>query len=74
MVWALTLLSWASRARSGETVPPVPGTVVAVVPVDLEALPGRTAAAIYCVICHALPNPTDLDRRTWSEELLPKMR
>ena len=74
MVWALTLLSLVSRARSGETVPPVPGTVVAVVPVDLEALPGRTAAAIYCVICHALPNPTDLDRRTWSEELLPKMR
>ncbi|MEN9602273.1 MAG: hypothetical protein RIS56_1879 [Verrucomicrobiota bacterium] len=74
MVWALTLLSLVSRARSGETVPPVPGTVAAVVPVDLEALPGRTAAAIYCVICHALPNPTDLDRRTWSEELLPKMR
>ena len=47
---------------------------MAAVTVDLETLPGRSAAAIYCVICHALPNPSDLDRRTWSEELLPKMR
>ena len=41
---------------------------------DPESLPGKKAAAIHCVICHALPNPSDLDRRTWSEELLPKMR
>ena len=41
---------------------------------DPESLPGRKAAAIYCVLCHALPNPSDLDRRTWAEELLPKMR
>ena len=70
----LTLLSLASLVGASEAVPPVPGTAAAVVTVDFEALPGRTAAAIYCVICHALPNPTDLDRRTWSEELLPKMR
>ena len=41
---------------------------------DADPLPGRKAAAIYCVLCHALPSPSDLDRRTWSEELLPKMR
>lgn len=76
MVWALTLLLLVSRARSGEATPVVSekeNSAVAVT-VDLETLPGRSAAAIYCVICHALPNPSDLDRRTWSEELLPKMR
>ena len=31
---------------------------------DPESLPGKKAAAIHCVICHALPNPSDLDRRT----------
>lgn len=36
--------------------------------------PGRRAASIHCVRCHALPSPSDLDRRTWREELLPKMR
>jgi len=40
----------------------------------LDPLAGKKAAAIYCVMCHALPDPSDLDRRTWSEELLPKMR
>ena len=76
MVWALTLLLLVSRARSGEATPVVSekeNSAVAVT-LDLETLPGRSAAAIYCVICHALPNPSDLDRRTWSEELLPKMR
>jgi len=52
-------------------VPRSPATSAAVAH---ENLPGRKAAAIYCVLCHALPNPSDLDRRTWSEELLPKMR
>ena len=41
---------------------------------DPESLSGKKAAAIYCAMCHALPDPADLDRRTWREELLPKMR
>jgi hypothetical protein len=40
----------------------------------LAAHPGRLAAMTYCVTCHALPRPEDLDRRTWHRELLPKMR
>ena len=69
---ALPLLPLASLVGAGQVVPAVPAPPAAAVTVDLETLPGRSAAAIYCVICHALPNPSDLDRRTWSEELLPK--
>lgn len=35
---------------------------------------GRQAAAVFCAQCHLAPLPGDLDRRTWHEELLPKMR
>jgi hypothetical protein len=41
---------------------------------DLRTHPGRLAAATYCGTCHLVPLPGDLDRRTWHEELLPKMR
>ena len=34
----------------------------------------RLAAATHCVACHALPDPRHLDRATWTNELLPKMR
>ena len=39
-----------------------------------EIHPGRLAALTHCGTCHIVPLPTDLDRRTWHEELLPKMR
>ena len=35
---------------------------------------GRVAAQSYCSTCHLTPDPEMLDRRTWREELLPKMK
>ena len=70
----LTLLPLAFCVGASDATSAAPETSAAAVTVDLETLPGRRAAAIHCVMCHALPNPSDLDRRTWSEELLPKMR
>jgi hypothetical protein len=35
---------------------------------------GRLAAQSYCQTCHAFPDPETLDRKTWRDELLPKMR
>ncbi len=35
---------------------------------------GRVAAQSYCSTCHLVPEPAMLDRRTWKEELLPKMK
>jgi len=35
---------------------------------------GPIAAATHCQTCHLLPDPALLDRRTWHDELLPKMR
>jgi hypothetical protein len=35
---------------------------------------GRLAAATHCQQCHLLPDPALQDRRTWREELLPRMR
>ena len=34
----------------------------------------RLAAVTHCATCHALPEPSRLDRQTWTNELLPKMR
>jgi len=35
---------------------------------------GRIAAQSYCQNCHLLPEPEMLDKKTWREELLPKMK
>jgi FG-GAP-like repeat len=35
---------------------------------------GRLLAVTYCSQCHLAPSPQHLDRRTWHEELFPKMR
>ena len=37
-------------------------------------LTGPVAAAVYCQTCHLLPSPDALDKKTWRDELLPKMR
>jgi hypothetical protein len=36
--------------------------------------PARLAAQVHCTACHALPDPSHLDRHTWTNELIPKMR
>ena len=55
---------------------PVPGAGSADRPPELEKTiaAGRQAASVFCAQCHLAPLPDDLDRRTWHEELLPKMR
>src|SRR5947199_7744388 len=35
---------------------------------------GRIATQRYCQTCHLLPEPDLLDKKTWRDELLPKMR
>ncbi len=35
---------------------------------------GTIAAATYCTQCHLLPDPSLLDRKTWRDELMPRMR
>ncbi len=34
----------------------------------------RLAAMVHCTSCHALPDPAHLDRKTWTQELIPRMR
>lgn len=38
---------------------------------DLER--GKLLASSYCQLCHALPDASMVDRKTWQDELLPKM-
>ena len=40
----------------------------------VDAMPGRLLAMSYCQTCHAVPDPVLLDRATWKNELLPKMK
>jgi hypothetical protein len=35
---------------------------------------GQAWAKIFCGQCHLVPDPSLVDKRTWKEELLPKMR
>lgn len=39
-----------------------------------EAAAARLAATTHCTTCHALPVAAHLDRRTWTNEVQPKMR
>jgi len=34
---------------------------------------GETLARTHCVTCHAFPEPSLLDKKTWDEGVLPKM-
>ncbi|HAM73040.1 MAG TPA: hypothetical protein DCM86_15485 [Verrucomicrobiales bacterium] len=42
--------------------------------IDAGGADGRLLASSYCALCHAVPDPSHLDRQTWQKELLPKMR
>lgn len=39
-----------------------------------EGATGSQLAQIYCQICHVLPRPDLLDKKTWREQTLPRMR
>jgi hypothetical protein len=43
-------------------------------PHGLTNVIGRIAAQSFCQTCHLLPEPDMLDKKTWRDELLPKMR
>lgn len=38
------------------------------------SLRGRQLARTYCVTCHLFPEPDALERATWREEILPRMK
>ncbi len=38
-----------------------------------EPTEGETLARTYCISCHTFPEPDLLDKKTWSEGVLPKM-
>jgi len=50
------------------------GSLQARQPAASDAAAARLAAVTHCTTCHALPDPTHLDRATWTNELFPKMR
>lgn len=54
--------------------PPTPTPLAAwpVNPANVE--PGRRAAEVHCGNCHLKPAPELLDRRTWFEQVLPRMK
>src|SRR5439155_9508171 len=39
-----------------------------------RASDGATLARLYCGNCHLFPEPDLLDKKTWKEQLLPRMR
>ena len=39
-----------------------------------EGATGSQLAQIYCQICHVLPRPDLLDKKTWREQTLPRMK
>ena len=40
---------------------------------DVAEVSGGTLAAAWCGRCHAAPEPADLDRATWTRNVLPEM-
>lgn len=43
-------------------------------PSRAEVLEGRMLARTYCVTCHLFPEPDAVDRRTWHDQILPRMK
>jgi len=67
---SLFLQSEAAGASGGAAAKTTPGFP----PRDRTNVIGRIAAQSYCQTCHLLPEPDMLDKKTWRDELLPKMR
>lgn len=67
---ACLALAWLFPLSAEDAVPPAPSTSATSA---ARPHPGRLAATTYCGTCHLVPMPGDLDRRTWNQELLPKM-
>ncbi len=42
-------------------------------PPQPSGLSGKELAELHCASCHAYPNPSLLDKKTWMEKLLPNM-
>lgn len=69
---AVLILAVAATARAAEA-GGGSDQVATAAPVSANVT-GRIAAQSFCQTCHLLPEPGMLDKRTWREELLPKMR
>ncbi len=64
-LWALVAVGRLTAADS----PGIPN------PNDRQAVArGSTLARTYCVTCHLFPEPDAVDRRTWYEQVLPRMK
>lgn len=78
-VGALVLdLVWARAGLSAET-PPANPAVPAEAPKNVTPAPdgasaGEKAARIYCVSCHIFPEPDLLDKKTWKDQTLRRMK
>lgn len=62
---ALLLIGLQAPRSNGATVPDSGG--------QPESRRGQKLVEAYCGTCHSVPDPQWLDRKTWLEELLPRM-
>lgn len=69
---AALLLGLPERGFSSPPHPAVAAPPPAAKESSVEA--GRRAAGVYCATCHLEPAPGLLDRRTWFEQILPRMK
>jgi len=51
-----------------------PANPAQTLPAGGSDLRGEDLAKSYCATCHLTPSPGELDKATWRDELLPKMR
>lgn len=70
MLWAWTV----SAETSSPSALPLSQPDFQKVPAVAEGATGSQLAQIYCQICHALPRPDLLDKKTWREQTLPRMK
>lgn len=66
-VLLLLLLAWS---ESGSQAQPAPNSTLSVA---AELASGETFARQACAACHLFPEPDILDKKTWKEEILPRM-
>jgi len=69
--WIIPVLFFACNPISERKQPPVSLERLATTDLNLN---GEQLANAYCGSCHIKPEPTVLDKKTWTENVLPDMR